>query len=598
MKKIASMVLISILCLVHQNAPCNQHMDVKNMHAVDEVDMDLSITRAPRQGTCISNQNNNIAAQLQNLGGCLCNLNAGIGSVVDILQTPSCGAHIITGVTTITAPGYYCVANSFTVGPDGFGILVHADDVIIDLHGNTIDCAFTGSAGVVVDGADRVVVGGGFIIDSLYAGVWVRAANGTLVHDLFLEGNNARCRYGIFVEGSAGVLVERCDVFGFGGLFRPDSTVCSATEACINVGCGSLCEQINFCNLNGCAFAANSTVCSVASIDPSCTDALLCCQTIGCGSLCSLISVCESLGCGNPATNTNRGRPLGAAFAIATSRQCSFTDCIARESRNHGFMAGYFDLGAGRSEGGPIDYCSFIRCKALENDGDGFYLVDMFPVAFQSGGTYNVFDSCISQGNLTHGFTGISDYLTMQHCIANDNMEGGFSVYGTGVTVQSCVANGNGADGIQYSNFLVPVKSRNFIYPSSLTAVFGIPDDLTMVIENCIASNNTANGVNVLVQVGIVLPLNGGVVRNTEASRNGANGIQITGCCNEVRGCAVLSNGAAGINSLSNAHFFNNIFNNYACNNATNYSGVNALIIESTPTVSTGYWANISSTVC
>ncbi len=97
----------------------------------------------------------------------------------------------ITGPTVITAAGEYVVANDFSVPAEtGDGIVIEADDVMLDLGGHVITGPGNKSGrAIVANGADRVRVSNGTLA-TFGIGVALLDAQHCVVHGVNVEGGD------------------------------------------------------------------------------------------------------------------------------------------------------------------------------------------------------------------------------------------------------------------------------------------------------------------------------------------------------------------------------------------------------------------------
>ena len=314
---------------------------------------------------------------------------------------------------------------------------------------------------------------------------------------------------------------------------------------------------------------------------------------------------CESVGWGDFGDSLN-----GAGFKISESNQCIFKDCIARNSGTNGFR------------GDGFSHSCFIGCKSLSNGKNGFEFRD----ELISGGSNNLFVSCVAQDNTDNGFFILgTELLSLFECIANRNgKEGIFIDRADHNDIRNCVASDNGYNGIRVRRIkgFFPEAVGNLLFgcTTNNNGIHGIKVEAgETVVRNCTASGNTKNGILLVGDSEKEIQFSSNEVLNCSTNHNECNGIRIgeaptssidnlvrncialentkDGICldtttsgNKILSCVLMNNGSFGIDDDGTD---NKAFNNCAQNNATNYDGIAAGIIESSPDTDTGYWANI-----
>src|SRR3990167_3588678 len=92
------------------------------------------------------------------LGECCVTVN----SKLDVLLDPGCAPTAITGPTTITAAGQYCLSNNFDL-PSGVGITVDASNVDLDLNNKTINGTGGANGVVIASGKSKVTIKNGTV---------------------------------------------------------------------------------------------------------------------------------------------------------------------------------------------------------------------------------------------------------------------------------------------------------------------------------------------------------------------------------------------------------------------------------------------------
>ena len=118
----------------------------------------------------------------------------------------------ITGPTTISSSGSYCLSNDFSVA-SGTGITISASDVDLDLAGKTIT-GTGGDTGVkVTSGSDSVTIKNGTITAMNKHGVLLDTSTNCVVTDCkVIDTSGTNSVYGFRSEGGSGNSFEHCVV--------------------------------------------------------------------------------------------------------------------------------------------------------------------------------------------------------------------------------------------------------------------------------------------------------------------------------------------------------------------------------------------------
>ena len=138
----------------------------------------------------------------------VCDLQDNVPSQLDVVESKidiadDCLAVPITGPTTISSSGNYCLRNSFSVG-SGDGITIAASNVNLDLN-NKIISGTGGDNGVVVqNGQSKVTIRNGTICDMGSDGVQLNSAIDCVVeHVTVIDNVN-----GIHLDGGTGCKIK------------------------------------------------------------------------------------------------------------------------------------------------------------------------------------------------------------------------------------------------------------------------------------------------------------------------------------------------------------------------------------------------------
>ena len=138
----------------------------------------------------------------------VCDLQDNVPSQLDVVESKidiadDCLAVPITGPTTISSSGNYCLRNSFSVG-SGDGIIISASNVNLDLN-NKIISGTGGDNGVVVqNGQSKVTIRNGTICDMGSDGVQLNSAIDCVVeHVTVIDNIN-----GIHLDGGTGCKIK------------------------------------------------------------------------------------------------------------------------------------------------------------------------------------------------------------------------------------------------------------------------------------------------------------------------------------------------------------------------------------------------------
>lgn len=398
-------------------------------------------------------------------------------------QTPDvfipCNATPITEPTTISVPGYYCLAN------DIFGsIIIDSDSVTLDLN-NHIISGFGAVSGIIINPGNKRVVKNGRVEDSL-SGVLLNGSTDTTLNDILctncLEGITVVTSTGVYldsitaynsrtngvhftgvnidcilknvqvIKGQQGIicddisnsLIQNCNVVDCSSNFTP---VESLNGFAITGGSNNLVDNCLVRNFTAFDFAigffaedTNNLVyrdCIVQNValvpanSGNFAAGFLCTQAVSSNIQylrCSVVGV--------------SGAQFVAGFEIDGSgvsvTDCNAQDCLALLSphlRGVGFFASGIDI-------------SFTRCQAYNCTDQGFATNSGTPVANVS------YHNCESAFNGT-GFLGTIPSILMGNCVAFKNTTG-FNVV-AGTSIYGCFASQNttnyvGAINVQNAN--------------------------------------------------------------------------------------------------------------------------------------------------
>lgn len=113
----------------------------------------------------------------------------------------------ITGPTTITLPGQYAVANSFTVTDTG--ITIASNDVSLDLGNFIIDGQSSGQTGIAINsGVSNTQIFNGLIRNMTLYGIYSQGSQ-ALINNCTLTNN----LYGLYLSGASYSIVDNCNAY-------------------------------------------------------------------------------------------------------------------------------------------------------------------------------------------------------------------------------------------------------------------------------------------------------------------------------------------------------------------------------------------------
>lgn len=160
-------------------------------------------------------------------------LDAKLDTRIAVNATNTPGSSIVQFI--ISSPGSYYLPASFTAATGRSGISITADDVTLDLRGNTVTGVAGGLSGINFANRLRVRVHNGIIRSFPAAGINAGSSEGTVLENLIVEGcgtsgilvgfnarltdcqarNNTGASNGI--QTNNGAIVVRCHAIGNGG---------------------------------------------------------------------------------------------------------------------------------------------------------------------------------------------------------------------------------------------------------------------------------------------------------------------------------------------------------------------------------------------
>src|SRR3990172_9384521 len=116
-------------------------------------------------GECCTTVNSKLDVIDLTLDSCCVTVNSKLDVLLD-----NCAPITISGQTTITTSGYYCLTSGFSV-PSGDGITINASNVVLDLNNRTITGTGGNNGVVVASGTKKVKIFNGTICDMAQYGI-------------------------------------------------------------------------------------------------------------------------------------------------------------------------------------------------------------------------------------------------------------------------------------------------------------------------------------------------------------------------------------------------------------------------------------------
>ena len=402
-----------------------------------------------------------------------------------------CSGIPITTVTTITAPGYYCVSNPILGDASSSSVItISSNDVTLDLNGNKVDASTSSTVGSPINGItfastplSNIVIKNGFIIGD---GTGKTSGNGInsdlnnimtniVISDLIITG---------FTKSTAP---------GQAGIFFPFAQNLSL----INVACegnyygfwdgGN--TQVFTMHVENCSFNTNN----FQGFSFNGQSAYLVNSSFNDNSGSGFVLATGSNGeikLFNCQANGNNGGALGHGGFDINASMYELSSCIATHNTGAGFIFG---------ANSPADHASLTNCVSLGNTNFGFNI---------SSSVFITFQSCSAIGNGTYGFWLFeSTNNILKNCIAAYNGNTGFYAQGGGSpsinnNFQQCIAHDNTSFGFQdtagsntyYSNTACnngAGPSTNYS-PTTLTALVTSPAN-AVGADNVDCSNSTSD---------------------------------------------------------------------------------------------------------
>jgi len=476
-----------------------------------------------------------------------------ICSKIDILD--DCMPIPITGPTTISQPGHYCLVDGFYV-TNADGITISSDDVVLDLNGQVIT---GGDNSIFISGRKRVTVKNGMINNSTNNGIKVDACSSIMINNIKLSGSTSACS-GIFIINSSGVRVSDCESVGW-GKFLSSIGFLNAPVSCASPDDPPLACQGELFKDTGAPFRLENS-----------------CECI--------FEKCVARDSG------------GHGFALKFTKQTCLINCKSVKSALSGFAMIDNDCITTSPSFCSFSNNVFSSCVAQNNTTHGFLLVDT---------SANTFSSCISNRNGSNGihmfaagFNVIKDCI----CLENDigifitvKVADGVFVPTTrlfGNTIKGCSINNNIFGGILMigaEKFIIRncefIKNGGPSGPGGTdnSGIFCNPANFGVICD-CVFINNFPHGIE--------MKGDGSIISHCKFVKNEDNAIFLQAGSGSIRNkiisCSILTGPGFGIVDLG---LDNVVFN--TCSlipSGDNYSLVD--LVEPSPDTGTGFWANIS----
>lgn len=435
-------------------------------------------------------------------------LNVMFSTDARIIQSGSGNA--IIGVTTITSPGIYRVAQDINNTSDAISITIDADSVELDLEGHVISGSSTpgqNDIAISTNGHRDIIIKNGTISETVQTGILLDNAINVKLENISFSNNPIA----VLMRTSTSLVIENCQFLDNNS--QPGDNqifTCEDSEEIVLKDCSfiqNISERIIL--FDGCS---QITLKNIALIDNTSNAQLTAVMIDTCTSI--LIENVTSARNTVPGSNTQSS----IGFDCLNSSDINLSNVLVGESRVTNF-AGFIGF-------------NFLNCNAC------------------------ILNSCMVAGNNTNNSVGPGDHAgfifdTCINCI-----------------LENCVAKGNsfGDDGVQLLGFFSFLSSNNItcnniiVLGNTATMANGyngiyITDPQSININNATVFGNTNNngsfiGINILgntavPQIGITL-LNALV--KTNFSSEDCTGIQISGntTTNTIRQCIISNNEANG----------------------------------------------------
>jgi parallel beta-helix repeat protein len=220
----------------------------------------------------------------------------------------------------------------------------------------------------------------------------------------------------------------------------------------------------------------------------------------------------------------------GGSGIVFVNTSVNITNVVAENNTISGFSMNKSILSGCRAVGNgmfgfSVTMSTMRQCSAFDNTQDGI-----------RASSFSTIADCVARGNTGHGIF-LAQESSARSSASSQNDGAGFSL------VQACQTSDCTASFNDLSGFLLSNRSivRGCTAAFNMMHGFEAVNQHPCVIDSCMATGNTLNGVDVQVA---------STITGTTASSNGGSGIQFAGGCT-IRSCTAFDNGAIGFDSES-----------------------------------------------
>ena len=386
--------------------------------------------------------------------------------------------------TTITTPGYYCLAADVTLLAGSF-VATNTSDVVLDLNQHTITA---GEGLSVLAGNNRVTIQNGFIVSSATNGLILTGTNENITLKNLEISSSPN---GISCTNQSNLLISNINISDVSNGILP--TTCNNTiiQDCNIIG------KIDSTSLIGLSFNAggitapnNCILINRVKVD-----------TFAIGFNFLNISSLQANDC--IACNNWRTGATDAGFIITDTdttlpQKHILRRCTSQVNASNGFLI---------SQGGSSAAYILVNCAAMGNStlntgaGNGFTttrtngtfincISSGMSVGFNCDGGNNNFTGCSAENSSTVGMNVISTKNYFLGCNCNKNGSNGFGSVNTNNVFENCISDNNAANGFSASTAASSNSFVRCVACSDATTGIAVIGNANL-ITNCMANVNT-----------------------------------------------------------------------------------------------------------
>ncbi len=426
--------------------------------------------------------------------------------------------------TTITAPGYYCLANDVTLSGVNT-IAINANDVVLSLNNHTV----TGGQGLrVLAGNNRITIQNGAVNSSATSSIALEGTNDSIILKNLIFNSSLT---GVIASTQTNLLITQIDMY-------------SVTTGISLITCNNCIVQD--CNIIG--RIDNSGVVGIVvnpnleSTENNClTFRRIKADSFSSGFIFRNVSsmlVQDCIACNNLGSNN----ATDAGFVTNDNstnfiQKHVFSRCISIINGSHGFL-----LTGGNN---TVRNSSYIveDCIAIGKTnvtGNGFNVSrrrgtfnNCKAILMQTGfsvtagiGLNNNFIDCIADKNTSSGFNTAANNATLIRCVASSNASTGMLQSGANNMLESCMSNNNS------TGFIISATSATINCSTHSNTIGGFTissaNTTPVLLTKCQSTANGAKGF----ELSTYTSTQNAIVERSFASDNGTNGFNGNGATN------------------------------------------------------------------